>query len=342
MLTPRRSEASCSVNSLRSWRSSARAGSGGAGVSEVRRAGQHSAGSPVVAARRDRVARVGSGWIGAADRVEAAGLQQHSSHAHQSGLRWRLCIRTHGHPYLPRERTQAGGSRHPSPAGRVGGADPRSSRRLHLAASSIQTQVSRDPHVLHGRVIGPAGRDGLAAIHAFFRYCAMEHPARLAHCQRVLAVPFKRTGSTHECPSLLSVARSQLAALASRLLDRNPHLVHVPRGPIVALGQPGYAGIATDGNHLERPGVASHSPRTSAGTVASGQPTGASFMYEQVTKRTDEVHEPALISGRFRSARSTGRAPPGGTRWGGTRSGRRSRSSTAGWAGRAGAGARGR
>ena len=39
-------------------------GSGGAGVSEVRRAGQHSAGSPVVAARRDRVARVGSGWIG--------------------------------------------------------------------------------------------------------------------------------------------------------------------------------------------------------------------------------------------------------------------------------------
>ena len=25
----------------------------------------------------------------------------------------------------------------------------------------------------------------LAAIHAFFRYCAMEHPARLAQCQRV-------------------------------------------------------------------------------------------------------------------------------------------------------------
>ena len=35
----------------------------------------------------------------------------------------------------------------------------------------------------------------LTAIHAFFRYCAMEHPARIAHCQRVLAVPFKRTGS---------------------------------------------------------------------------------------------------------------------------------------------------
>ena len=35
----------------------------------------------------------------------------------------------------------------------------------------------------------------LAAVHAFFRYCAMEHPARLEHCQRVLAVPFKRTVS---------------------------------------------------------------------------------------------------------------------------------------------------
>ena len=35
----------------------------------------------------------------------------------------------------------------------------------------------------------------LTAIHAFFRYCAMDYPARLAHCQRVLAIPFKRTGS---------------------------------------------------------------------------------------------------------------------------------------------------
>jgi integrase/recombinase XerD len=36
----------------------------------------------------------------------------------------------------------------------------------------------------------------LAAIHAFFRYCATEDPARLLECcQRVLAVPFKRTRS---------------------------------------------------------------------------------------------------------------------------------------------------
>jgi site-specific recombinase XerD len=35
----------------------------------------------------------------------------------------------------------------------------------------------------------------LAAIHAFFRYCATQDPARLEGCQRVLAVPFKRTRS---------------------------------------------------------------------------------------------------------------------------------------------------
>src|SRR5438876_11970327 len=35
----------------------------------------------------------------------------------------------------------------------------------------------------------------LAAIHAFFRYCATADPARVEHCQRVLAIPFKRTGS---------------------------------------------------------------------------------------------------------------------------------------------------
>jgi integrase/recombinase XerD len=35
----------------------------------------------------------------------------------------------------------------------------------------------------------------LAAIHAFFRYFATEHPERINHCQRVLAVPFKRARS---------------------------------------------------------------------------------------------------------------------------------------------------
>jgi len=35
----------------------------------------------------------------------------------------------------------------------------------------------------------------LAAIHAFFRYCATVDPTWVEHCQRVLAIPFKRTGS---------------------------------------------------------------------------------------------------------------------------------------------------
>jgi len=35
----------------------------------------------------------------------------------------------------------------------------------------------------------------LAAIHAFFRYCATDDPARVEQCQRVLAVPFKRSRS---------------------------------------------------------------------------------------------------------------------------------------------------
>ena len=42
----------------------------------------------------------------------------------------------------------------------------------------------------------PATRNvRLAAIHAFFRYLAGQHPDRLEHCQQVLAIPFKRTRS---------------------------------------------------------------------------------------------------------------------------------------------------
>jgi site-specific recombinase XerD len=35
----------------------------------------------------------------------------------------------------------------------------------------------------------------LAAIHAFFRYAAEAHPDRLEHCQRILAIPFKRSST---------------------------------------------------------------------------------------------------------------------------------------------------
>ena len=78
----------------------------------------------------------------------------------------------------------------------------------------VATQTQRSVHLLDMDDLGPqpilaflqhleldrhnsvATRNvRLTAIHAFFRYCAMDYPARLAHCQRVLAVPFKRTGS---------------------------------------------------------------------------------------------------------------------------------------------------
>lgn len=35
----------------------------------------------------------------------------------------------------------------------------------------------------------------LAAVHAFFRYLAGQHPDQLEHCQRIMAIPFKRTHS---------------------------------------------------------------------------------------------------------------------------------------------------
>jgi integrase/recombinase XerD len=35
----------------------------------------------------------------------------------------------------------------------------------------------------------------LAAIHSFFRYLASRHPEQLEHCQRILGVPFKRSGT---------------------------------------------------------------------------------------------------------------------------------------------------
>lgn len=40
------------------------------------------------------------------------------------------------------------------------------------------------------------------------------------------------------------------AALVSQVLDGGPHLGRVPRGPVVACGQPGHAGVAADGDHL--------------------------------------------------------------------------------------------
>ncbi len=72
----------------------------------------------------------------------------------------------------------------------------RSVTRLDLEDLGPQPVLAFLQHLEIDRRNSAATRNvRLAAVHAFFRYCAMEHPARLEHCQRVLAVPFKRTGS---------------------------------------------------------------------------------------------------------------------------------------------------
>jgi integrase/recombinase XerD len=78
-----------------------------------------------------------------------------------------------------------------------------------VAAQQLRSVIELDVHDLGPQTVldflhhleaerhnVPATRNvRLAAIHAFFRYCAAEHPDRLELCQRVLAVPFKRARS---------------------------------------------------------------------------------------------------------------------------------------------------
>ena len=115
----------------------------------------------------------------------------------------------------------------------------------------------------------------LAAIHAFFRYCALEYPARLAHCQRVLAVPFKRTGSRlveylehEEIEAILGVVDRRAARTAQHAA--------VPQAPGVAAlavraARPAGARRPTDGPRRRvlpsRP--ARRQPRPLAGQGAS-------------------------------------------------------------------------
>jgi site-specific recombinase XerD len=69
----------------------------------------------------------------------------------------------------------------------------RSVARLDLEAFSAQEVIDFLHHLEADRQNVAATRNvRLAAVHAFFRYLATEHPERLDHCQRILAVPFKR------------------------------------------------------------------------------------------------------------------------------------------------------
>jgi integrase/recombinase XerD len=69
----------------------------------------------------------------------------------------------------------------------------RSVARLDVEALRPQEIIDFLHHLEADRQNSAATRNvRLAAVHAFFRYLATEHPDRLEHCQRVLAVPFKR------------------------------------------------------------------------------------------------------------------------------------------------------
>ena len=76
--------------------------------------------------------------------------------------------------------------------------------RLDLDDRGPQPVLAFLPHLELERHNSVAtGNVRLAAVPAFFRYCAMEYPARLAHCQRVLAVPFKGAAAPQRRPLVL-------------------------------------------------------------------------------------------------------------------------------------------
>lgn len=65
-------------------------------------------------------------------------------------------------------------------------------------------------HLEHDRGNSARSRNvRLAALHSFFRYVAMNEPAHLLHCQRVLAIPAKR----HERKSVGFLDEGDIAAL---------------------------------------------------------------------------------------------------------------------------------
>jgi len=71
--------------------------------------------------------------------------------------------------------------------------DPTTVDVEHLDAQTIIAFLTHLEEVRHNRTTTRNVR--LAAMHAFFRYVAAQHPERLEQAQRVLGIPFKRTAS---------------------------------------------------------------------------------------------------------------------------------------------------
>lgn len=67
--------------------------------------------------------------------------------------------------------------------------------RLDVDDLDVATVVAFLAHLEQARQNTAATRNvRLAAIHAFFRFLAAQHPPALAHAQQILGIPFKRTG----------------------------------------------------------------------------------------------------------------------------------------------------
>ncbi len=76
-------------------------------------------------------------------------------------------------------------------AGKKG--DPSQLTVEHLTVEKITAFLQSLESARHNRVSTRNVR--LSAIHSFFRYLGGEHPGHLAQVQRILAIPFKRTGT---------------------------------------------------------------------------------------------------------------------------------------------------
>lgn len=82
--------------------------------------------------------------------------------------------------------------------------------RVHLGQIDAGLVVDFLEHLERERESSASTRNHrLAAIHSFFRYVQTEDPEKLAHCQRILAIPQRRV--THAEPVYLSV--DELTAL---------------------------------------------------------------------------------------------------------------------------------
>jgi len=71
--------------------------------------------------------------------------------------------------------------------------DPTRLRIEHLTVDRVTAFLQHLETSRHNRASSRNVR--LSAIHSFFRYLGTRHPEHLAHTQRILSVPFKRTGS---------------------------------------------------------------------------------------------------------------------------------------------------